>query len=1040
MKRILLMYLILFAAAMHPLAAQDRTVSGKVISADDGTALPGVNVVVKSTNIGTTTNAEGNYSLSVPANTTLVFSFIGLTTQEIAVGNRSVVDVNLASDVQALSEVVVTAVGIEREQKSLGYSVQKLNNEQLTQARETNVVNSLSGKVAGVQITGSPGVGASSRIVIRGARSISGNNQPLFVVDGVPISNGNFGGTGNEGVNLGNGAADINPDDIASITVLKGPNAAALYGSRASNGVVLITTKSGAETKGLGVSVNFNSTFENPLILPKYQNSYGQGSGGQFEFVDGAGGGVNDGVDESWGPKLDAGLMIPQFFSQRDASGKLIPEPWVSHPNNVKDFFKTGQTFTTNVAISGGNEKANARLSLTNLSQNGMVPTTELKRNTISLNAGVKLTDKFRMEGTANYVNSKSNNIPGYGYSGQNVMQQLVWFGRQVDIGRLKNYVNEDGEPFSWNYNYHMNPYFILNENKNTFERDRLYGNVKLSYQLTDWLTASVRTGTDYYNNLSTNRIDVRDLNDAPAGDYAEFKRTFAEVNSDFLLSANKNLGENFSLSLSVGGNRMTQRTQDNGVRAPGLTVPGIYNVGNSSVAQEASNALYRKQINSFYGAGQIGFKDYLFLDFTARNDWSSTLPKAHNSYFYPSVSLSGVITEMIGLQSNVLSFLKVRGSWAQVGSDTDPYRLLPVFNFGDADGWGSDPALTVPNTILNPELKPEISTSTEVGADIRLFNDRVSLDATYYDSRSVDQILQINISGASGSLARFVNAGEIRNRGVELLLNVTPLKLSNGFKWDVTFNFARNKNEVVSLPAGISEYNIGSYWSLLVQARPGQPFGVLYGYGYQRDPNGNIIHLNGLPQRDPALKVLGNYTPDWVGGINNSFSFKGINLGFLIDIKKGGDLYSMTSTWGRYAGVLEETVKGREGGIVGDGVKNIGIADSPEYVPNDVAVTAENYNKAAFDNNLAEGSVFDASFVKLREVKLGYTIPNKLFGRVPFRDVSLSVVGRNLWLISTNVPHVDPETAFSNSNVQGLEFGQLPSARSVGFNVNFKF
>ncbi|RAV99909.1 SusC/RagA family TonB-linked outer membrane protein [Pseudochryseolinea flava] len=1040
MKRILLLCLTaVFALVSSELWAQERTVTGRITSQEDGSGLPGVNVVLKGTTQGTVSNANGDYTISVPASGgTLVFTFIGLLSQEVEIGSRNVVDVPMQQDVTQLSEVVVTALGQEQSKKEIGYAVQEVKGEDLLKSRDQNIVNSLSGKIAGVQVTGSSGaVGASSRILIRGANSF-GNNQPLFVVDGVPISNGNFGGTGNEDVNRGNGAADINPDDVESVTVLKGPNASALYGSRASNGVILITTKRGKKGSGLGISFNSNVTFENPMKLPDYQNGYGQGSNGEFEFVDGKGGGINDGVDESWGPRLDVGTKIPQFNSPV-VNGVREATPWVSHPDNVKDFFNTGTTITNSVAINGGTDKAGVRLSYTNSKQEGMVPNTDQTKNTVALNANVELTERFSLNASGTFVKTNSDNLPGYGYSAQNVMQQFNWFGRQVDIAALKNYKNADGSKFSWNYNYHNNPYFILYENLNTLDRSRIYGNARLNYRITDWLSAFVRTGTDYYTNTNTGRTALGDL-DTPPGSYSETTNTVSETNSDFLISFNKDVAQDFNLNINAGGNQMNQKSHQIFGAADELSVADVFTLNNSRVPLRTSSEWREKRINSLYGAVKLSYKEALTLEITGRNDWSSTLPEANNSYFYPSVNVSASLADLFDLQSNTLSFLKVRGGWARVGSDTDPYQLLNTVSFGDS--WNSAtklPNLFVPNRIPNSELEPEESESFEIGADVNFFTDKLRFELTYYDRKTKNQIIDIPISGASGYTTKTINAGQISNRGIEIHVGATPVSLSNGFRWDVDLNFAKNINQVDELYPGVEQYLIATYWSLQVVGIPGQRLGSLFGYGFERDPNGNIIHEDGLPVTSTTAKVLGNYTPDWTAGFNSQFSYKGFTLYGQIDVKRGGDLYSMTTSWGRYAGILEETLLGREDGIVGDGVKNIGTAENPEYVQNDIVVTAEQYNKAAYSNSIAESSVFDGSYVKLREVRLGYTVPNSIFGRLPFKDLNVALVGRNLALLYSTVPHVDPETSFSNTNAQGLEFGQLPSARSIGFNISFK-
>ncbi len=1042
MKKLFLLIVLSVIVSGLTLMAQTRVITGTVTSAVEGEGpIPGVTVMVKGTTVGALTDVNGKYSITVPSDaTTLVFSYIGMKSREVEIGGRSVIDGVLESDLIGLNEVVVTALGIAKEKKALGYSVQDVSGAELTKAKETNVINSLQGRVSGAQITASSGaVGASSRIVIRGVSSLSGNNQPLFVVDGIPISNTNFSTNGssetsNDGTNRGNGAADINPDDIETLTVLKGANAAALYGSRASAGVIVVTTKKGKKGEKLSVSLTNTTTFETPLRLPDFQDKYGQGNGGQFAYVDGAGGGINDGVDESWGPQLDIGLMIPQFSSPVNVDGTIQPTPWISHPDNVKDFFDMGHTISTNVSLTGGSEKSNFRLSFTDLRQTGMVPNTDFNKRTLAFSASSNPVDKLTFSASGNYVNAFSDNQPGYGYAAANVMQQFSWTGRQVDYTLLKaKQRNADGSIYNWNHNYHNNPYMTLNEDLNILRRDRFFGTAMVNYQILPFLSAQVRTGGDVYNNFSSTRAFVGDM-DYPTGYYSEQVDLFREINTDFLIAFDKEIATDINLSLNFGGNRMDRVTQQNIGTAPELAVPGVYNVANSSVTPQVSNRYTNKRINSLYGFGQIGFRNEIFLDFSLRNDWSSTLPEEHNSYLYPSVSVSGVISDIFNIKSNVLSFAKIRGSWAQVGGDTDPYSLNPTVSFGD--GWNASTKLLnlyVPNTLPNTTLKPQKNESLEFGVDMRFFLDRVRLDLTYYNQKSINQIVDIATSAASGYIAKTVNAGRIDNKGVEILLSLTPVK-TNDFRWDMTFNFAKNKNEVVELAEGIERFLLGSYWSMQVLAIPGGAYGVLYGYDFDRDPDGNIIYTNGLPTQGD-LKDLGNATPDWLGGMLNEFTYKGWNASFLIDTKQGGDLYSMTTTWGRYAGALEETLIGREGGIVGDGVMSDGNGG---YVPNTVVADAEAFNKAAYVSDVAYSSVFDASYVKLREIKFGYTFKNS--SRIPIKDLNISFVGRNLAILSTTVPHIDPETAFTSGNVQGLEFGQLPSARSLGFSIGCKF
>jgi TonB-linked SusC/RagA family outer membrane protein len=1036
MKKLLLLIVLFVFAGVSTLTAQTRVITGTVTSAVEGEgAIPGVTVQAKGTTIGVLSDLNGKYSITVPTTATaLVFSYVGMVAKEVPIAGQAVINVVMESSLIGLQEVVVTALGIPKEKKSLGYSVQDVKGNDIVKAKETNVVNSLQGRISGAQITSSSGaVGASSRIVIRGVSSLTGNNQPLFVVDGIPIDNANFGSSGNEGTNRGNGAADINPDDIETITVLKGANASALYGSRASAGVIVVTTKKGKKGEKLSVDISNTTTFETPLKLPDFQNKYGQGNGGLFSYFDGAGGGINDGVDESWGPQLDIGLMIPQFSSV-DENGVAQPAPWISHPNNLKDLLDVGTTTTTNVSFTGGSEKSNFRLSYTNLNQKGMVPNTDFKKQTLSFSASSNPVDKLTFSASGNYVHANSDNQPGYGYDANNIMQQFTWTGRQVDYKLLRaKQHNADGSIFNWNHNFHNNPFMTLYDNLNPLRRDRFIGNAMVKYQFTDYLSAYVRSGGDIYSVFTSTRRFIGDM-DFPSGYYSETVNLFREVNTDFLFSFDKGFGQNFHFSLNFGGNRMDRNTQQNVGTAPELAVPGVYNVANSAVTPTTSNYYSAKRMNSLYGFGQLGFKNALFVDFSVRNDWSSALPAKHNSYLYPSVSLSAVITDLLGIKSDVLSFAKVRASWAQVGGDTGPFSLAPTVSFGD--GWNASPKLLnlgVPNVLPNALLKPQKNNSLEFGADLRFFLDRIRLDVTYYTQKSLNQIVDVPISPASGYTAKTVNAGEIDNKGIEVLLALTPVN-SKDFRWDITFNFSKNKNKVVSLAEGIERFTLGGYWSLNVLAIPGGAYGVLWGYDFKRDPNGNVIFYDGLPAQGD-LKVLGNTTPDWLGGMLNEFSYKGFNASFLIDTRQGSDLYSMTTTWGRYSGALKETLIGREGGIVGVGVMEDGNGG---FKTNTVVAGAEAFNKACYVDGKAYASVFDASFIKLREVKVGYTF--RTSPKFPVKDLNISLVGRNLAILKTTVPHIDPETAFSSGNVQGLEYGQLPSARSLGFSIGCRF
>ncbi|CCH54860.1 TonB-dependent receptor plug [Fibrisoma limi BUZ 3] len=1006
--------------------AQDKTIKGRITSRSDGTGLPGANVLVKGTDRGSTTNANGEFTLSAPSNAVLVVSYIGFKSAEVGVGTKSFIEFSLEEDASNLSEVVVTALGITREKKALGYAVQEVSGKQLTQARETNLVNALSGRIAGVQVTGSNGApGASSRILIRGASSIGSNNQPLFVVDGVPIDNSNIGSS--TSVDYGNGAAAINPDDIENVSVLKGPSAAALYGSRGANGVVLVTLKSGRGSKGIGVAVNSNTTFDTPFRQPEWQNEYGQGGKGQFKYVDGRGGGINDGVDESWGPKLD-GRLIEQFDSPV-VNGVRQPTPWIAHPNNVDQFYQTGRTLTNNVSVTGGSEKGDFRLSFTDLNQTGILPNTDYKRKTFAVNAGWNLTDKLSVRATANYVKDGSDNRTNWGL-------YFIWFGRQVDMEQLKNYQAPGSiYQYNWNYNYWTNPYYQLNVSARENTKDRLFGNVSATYRFTPWLSLTARSGTDFYQDRRKTKNAARTSNLFDS--YNEDLIFVQETNSDFLLNATHKFGD-FDVAANIGGNSRMNYTQRNYTGATELAIPRVWNIGNSRQRPVTDNTGYTKKvINSVYAAANLGYRNYLFLDLTARNDWSSTLPINNNSYFYPSAALSAVLTDMFNLNSPTLSFAKIRASVARVGNDTDPYNLLQTYSYADA--WGSLPSLAEGNAILNAALKPELTDSYEVGAEVKLWRNRVGLDVAYYNKESFNQILSVNVSNATGFSSKWLNAGRIQNKGIEIQLTGSPVK-TPAFGWDVALNWARNQNKVIELAEGLQTYTLGTVRGMGIEARIGQPYGTFFGQGFMRAPSGQIIYDNsGYPRIDPTRRILGNFTPRWIGGFQNTFTYKNLSLSTLIDMKAGGDIFSQSINIGRYTGVLAETTRGRETGIVGDGVVNTGTAENPVYTPNTKNISSEEWHHKYYLLTNNEETIFDGSYVKLREVRMTYRLPGKVFSRLPFRDITISAVGRNLALLYSKIPHIDPETSFYNDgNLQGIENGQIPTTRSVGFNISF--
>ena len=1060
---ICLMLLVSFSAE-----AQERKVSGTVLD-ETGEPVVGATVLVKEKETyGAITGIDGSYTLSIPSDgQTLIITSIGYASTEVSIGSRSVIDVTLAEDVTELGEVVVTALGVERETKALGYSVQEVQGDDITEARETNMVSSLSGKVAGVQVTNSgTTIGGSSRVTIRGESSLNINaNQPLFVVDGIPVSNQVVGssGSGNLEVDYGNADGEINPDDIATISVLKGPAAAALYGSRAANGAILITTKSGKNKKGLGITINSNVAFENPLRLPEWQNVYGQGNNGQFEFVDGAGSGIADGVDESWGPKME-GQLIPQFDSPRDIDGyrggdlnapgtsSIVGTPWSPNTDNINDFFETGVTFSNSVALASSNDLGNVRLSWTNLNQQGMVPNTNLDRNTLALSAGLNITDKLRVNSSINYIATQSDNRPAISYGTESLMYLWIWYGRQIDTKNLRNYWMpglEGVQQFNYNYNYHDNPYFTTYENTNGQHKDRVFGNISVTYDFTSDLSLLVRTGTDFYNELR-DRKRAFSTQRFPLGMYREDDIFYNERNTDFLLTYDKKVNNDWAFTVSLGGNQMKQINNYKSTVAPQLLIPNIYSFSNTAVNLQISSSNAEKRINSFYGYGQIAFKNMLFLDVTGRNDWSSTLPVDNNSYFYPSVTLSAVISDMMNLPEPI-SFVKLRGAYAEVGNDTNPYSLSNVFVSSTA--WGGTQAKTESSRLANAELKPERTSSYEVGADIRLFEGRLGLDVTYYDNRTKDQIIPIALDISTGYSSRIINAGEIQNNGLEIMVNGGILKTNSGLTWDASLNFTRNRSKVIDLVDGLDAYTLTSRNGAYIQAREGERMGNIYGVGFLRVEDesspyyGQIVHsAEGTPLRDSDLKLQGNYNPDWMMGIQNTLAFKGLSLSALLDIREGGIVVSRTKTIGSTSGQLQETLYGRENGydlsVEGNGIISEGVVQNEDgsYSPNTTKITSRNWHNRYYERNNVEAAKYDASYVKLREVRVGYTLPRVWLTNLPFRDVKISVVGRNLALWTEN-PHFDPDVmAMSGGTLQpGIENMAYPSARSYGFNINIK-
>ena len=1056
----------LLALGPAQITAQTGTATGQVLDAATGAPLNGVQVSIPSVELGTLTNAQGRYLINlVPAgDRTVRVELIGygtlIATVDVTAGGTATLNFRLDEEAVALEGLLVTALGITREQRALGFAVQAIEGERLLEARETNIVNSLAGQIAGVQVTNTGPIGGSSRIVLRGANSIAGENQPLFIVDGIPVDNSSDGYLRGgrrrsgadpttpqpKGSDYGNTVQDLNASDIESVSILKGANAAALYGSRAANGAVVITTKKGARAgagPNVDITVTTNFTMRTPLKMPTYQNRYGQGSSGLFGFIDGFGGGQNDGTDESWGPPMDGRLQAAWY-----SDGLAVP--FTPKPFNVRDYFESGSTWDTNIGVAATGERANARLSATRTDQNGMVPGHANDRTTIFLSASADVTDKLSVSGATAYTARRGQHIPEVGYEGFNPLQGYLWFGRQVSTHRLEQLgqvPDQDNPTQNWNYNYHDNPYWESDFRDNTLNRDRVNGHLRTSYQINDWLSVMLRAGTDWYQEArkETRPPGARDID----GGFDDIKLFRQEINTDFLVAAQRDLTSDLNVSLRVGGNHRTNDENIDVVTANNLNVPGIYNVSNVSQPPVIRNWREKKQVNSLYGFATFSWRDYLFLDVTGRNDWSSTLPTDDNSYFYPSVSSSLVFTDVTDAFSGLLSYGKLRASWAKVGNDAAPYQLASVLSA--ANPFGTRSGFSVNDAIPNSGLRPESTESWEVGADLRSADDRLALDLTYYRTTTTDQILGVQVSSSSGFTSQVLNAGKIENKGVEVVLSGTPVR--GALRWDVTANFSKNNSEVVELTGDLESIILGEFWRTTVEARPGEAYGALVGFKIKRDSQDRVVvSSQGLLQGESSKSVMGHYTPDWLAGIRNSISYRDLTLSFLVDWRQGGEVFTVTNQWGQYSGVNIESAIGREEGAIvdyrGDLVRAVpertcalnepcvlidGVKEDGS--PNDIWITAERFAHTQW--NKQEGNVYDATFVKLREVTLSFDFPTGLVRRLPFESARMSIVGRNLILLKSNVPHIDPESGFDNTNFQGIEYGQLPSGRTFGFNLS---
>ena len=1071
---------------------QLQAVTGKVVSSKDGTGLPGVNVLQKGTQVGTTTDVNGNYSIQVTGSSpVLIFSYIGFITQNIEVGNKNSLDITMVESVETLKEAVVTAYGIKREKRSLGYSVGTVEGAALTQTPQNNLLNAMSGKVAGVQISQmGGGVGSSVSMIIRGASSLNSDNQPLFVIDGVPVANKLSNGFA--GADMGNPISDINPNDIASVSILKGASAAALYGSRAGNGVVLITTKSGASgKKGIGVSLNTAMVMDKPLQYIEVQNKFGSGKVGAHA--------LEEQENESWGAALDKG----ELWAQWNTNG--VKTPLISHPDRFKDFFQTGVTNTNNISVNGNYDKGNFRMSVGNMKNKGLIPNTDLSRLTLALNTAYNVTDKLRATFNLNITESGSDNRPLIDASRNDPVRSIYETGAQVDINQLRDYwlPGQEGIAQLKYKDKQNNPFYLVYENPTGFKRDRTVSKVQLDYDLSKEFSITGRYSRDSYNEVFESKKAFNNF-EFVNGAYNIRSSNNKETNLDLIVAYKKNFGVNWSVNAMAGGNRLEQygRSLDN--NASSLVVPGLYNIANGAPGTVSyASSLSRKLLYGAYGSASFGFKDMVYLDLTARNDWTSTLPKGNNSYFYPSASLSVLVSEMVQLPSWI-SFAKVRAGYAQVGNDVAPYNLVQTYS--TAADWGTAKRMYMAGTLKNADLKPEIATSMEVGFDIKFLRNRLGLEATYYERNNKNQILGISVPIESGAASKLINAGLVESKGFEFGIVATPIKTDN-LTFDLNITLSRNRAYIRRLADGIKYFATNASSGAMVRTYEGGQMGDIYEQPILKveDPNSvynnyPIVTAGGLYQTNNDINKMvkiGNFNHNILLGIQPTITYKNFTLFANVDWRQGGQFYSNTMMFMGNNGQREETIAGVDydpnssivdqikgnpdkylgnwiGGRNGDyggfawpegsteskirlndaslnpGVfasknaagetvytENLGGAGSKWLSPFD----AYRYSHRPFPDR----NMYSATYVKLREVSLTYHLPKSIINRLKVQNASIAVVGNNLFMwTKAGIKGLDPEKAFQQNGSswsQGIEYYNiLPYTGSLGFKLNVDF
>ena len=1059
---------LLLALVVQLAVAQEKSISGTVTD-DTGLPLPGVNIIIKGTSTGTQSDFDGNYSIEAAVGQTLVYSYVGFETQEVAVGASNKMNITMQAG-SALDEVVVTALGVSREKQSLGYSTQEVGGDDVATVKGNNFTNALSGKVSGLQIRRNNNFGGSTNVVIRGNTSLTGDNQALFVVDGVPISNRNTNSAGQTQASgnyydYGNAAADINPDDIESINVLKGAAASALYGSRAANGVIIITTKKGKSAKGLGVTLNSNATvgFIDKSTFAEYQTQYGPGYGDYFTFGDVDGDGIDDqienyGDDASYGPAYDPNLFIYKWDSFDPASPNYLKKTaYTAAKNGPIAFFETPVTLTNSISISNGLEGGSYRMSYTKLDQSGLMPNSQIDRHNFIFSGTYDVSEKLTASGFANYIKSDALGRNSTGYTDNVVGMMKQWWSNSTDLNAQRDIYFATKRNVTWNPNsttpgaaplYWDNPYWTRYENYQNDGRSRFIGNFELNYELADWVNVTGRVSTDTYNEQQEERRAVGSgavnfgvsRGNVNSG-YLRRDITAVETNYDLMFNFNTDITDNLSFAGILGTNiRRSEFNSLTSSTAGGLVVPGLYSLQNG--ASPNPNPVERAEkvgVDGVYASASFGFANVVYLDGTLRRDRFSTLPEENSSFYYPSVSTSFVFSKILDV--NAISFGKLRVNYAEVGNGAPFDRLFDTYTINN------DIGTSIPNVANNANLKPETTKSYEAGLEMRFADNRLGFDVSYYKSNSIDQIVTVPISASTGYTGKLLNAGEIENKGIEVSLNAMPVKNDN-FTWAINANWTQNKSEVIALPDGIKNLELGRFQGgVSINAALGEPYGVIYGQDF--------VYLNGEKVVDPdsgrylkspnSNNILGDTNPDWLAGITNTITYKDFSFSFLIDIQEGGSLFSLDQYYGEATGLYANTAFTNDLGNPvrssldnGGGLINPGV--NPDGSPNTTRTDANNFSAFGYDALPAAAFVYDASYIKLRQVSLTYTMPSRFLENTFMTGLQFSVSGSNLWIIDKNIPYADPEAGLSSGNLQGYVTGSLPTTQDYGFNIKAQF